>query len=98
MRIDKFTTLFQTALADAQSLAVGRDQQFIEPVHVMKVLLEQQNGTVFPLLQQAGVKIPVLLDALGQAIDALPVVKGAPGEVHVSRDLSAILALMDKYA
>lgn len=98
MRMDKFTTLFQTALGDAQSLAVGRDHQFIEPVHVMKALLEQPNGTVYPLVQQAGANLPVLLDGLDKAIDALPQVQGTPGEVHVSRELGQVLALMDKLA
>ena len=57
MRMDKFTTLFQTALADAQSLAVGKDNQFIEPVHVMKALLNQNQGSVRALLNQAGANI-----------------------------------------
>lgn len=98
MRMDKFTTLFQTALADAQSLAVGKDQQYIEPVHVMKVLLEQEHGTVAPLAQQAGVNMAMLVDELDKAIAGLPQVQGAAGEVHVSRELAPILTLMDKYA
>lgn len=98
MRMDKFTTMFQTALADAQSLAVGRDQQYIEPVHVLKALLEQQHGTVSPLLEQAGVNLPLLIDGLNKAIDALPEVQGTAGEVHVSPDLARVLTLMDKYA
>lgn len=98
MRMDKFTTMFQTALADAQSLAVGRDQQYIEPVHVMKVLTEQEHGTVAPLLQQSGANMAILIDELDKAIDALPQVQGAAGEVHVSRELAPILTLMDKYA
>lgn len=98
MRMDKFTTLFQNALGDAQSLAVGRDQQYIEPTHVMKALLNQEHGTIAPLLEQSGVKLPLLIDGLDKAIDALPQVEGTPGEVHVSRELAQILALMDKYA
>ncbi|WP_423062882.1 ATP-dependent chaperone ClpB [Candidiatus Paracoxiella cheracis] len=98
MRMDKFTTMFQTALADAQSMAVGRDQQYIEPVHVMKVLMEQEHGTVAPLLQQSGANMAILVDGLDKAIDALPQVQGAAGEVHVSRELAPILTLMDKYA
>lgn len=98
MRMDKFTTLFQTALADAQSLAVNRDQQFIEPVHVMKVLIEQTNGTVLPLLQQSGVNISIVSDELDKAIAALPQVQGTPGEVHISRELNQTLLLMDKAA
>jgi len=96
--MDKFTTMFQTALADAQSLAVGRDQQYIEPVHVMKTLLEQEHGTVAPLLQQSGANMALLIDELDKSIDALPQVQGAAGEVHVSRELAPILTLMDKYA
>ena len=98
MRMNKFTTLFQTALADAQSLAVGRDHQYIEPVHVLKTLAEQDQGTITPLLQQAGVNLSKLLDSVDKAIDRLPQVQGTPGEVHISRELSQILALMDKYA
>ncbi len=98
MRMDKFTTLFQSALADAQSMAVGRDHQYIEPTHVMKALLEQTNGSIAPLLQQTGINMPVLIDELEKALDALPQVQGAPGEVHISRELSAVLTLMDKYA
>ncbi len=98
MRMDKFTTMFQTALADAQSLAVGRDQQYIEPVHVMKVLLEQEHGTVAPVLQQSNVNLPLLIDGLDKAMDALPRVEGTAGEVHVSRELAQILTLMDKFA
>ena len=96
MRMDKFTTAFQTAIADAQSLAVGHDNQFIEPIHLMQSLLNQDNGTVMPLLAQAGVAVPVLQDELNKAIDGLPQVEGAAGEVHVSRDLSRLLNVMDK--
>lgn len=98
MRMDKFTRLFQTALADAQSLAVGRDQQFIEPAHVMKVLLEQEHGTIAPLLQQSGVNLLRLIDGLEKAIDNYPQVQGTNGEVHLSRELAQILTLMDKLA
>lgn len=98
MRMDKFTTLFQTALADTQSLVVGRDQQFIEPAHVMKVLLEQEHGTIAPLLQQSGVNLPWLIDGLEKAIDNYPQVQGTSGEVHLSRELAQILTLMDKLA
>lgn len=99
MRMDKFTTMFQNALADAQSMAVGLEQQQIEPEHLMKVLLEQSNGTILPLLHQAKVKMPILVDELDKAIDEIPQVQGGtPGQVHVSRDLSQMLALMDKAA
>ena len=98
MRMDKFTTLFQTALADAQSLAVGKDHQFIEPVHVMKALLEQNQGTIRPLLNQINADKSVLIDGLNKAIDNLPQVQGTLGDVHVSRNLGKILTLMDKYS
>lgn len=98
MRMDRFTTLFQTALADAQSLANGKDNQFIEPVHVMKVMLEQDNGSVAPLLLKAGINMNVLIDKLDQAIDGLPQVEGAAGEVHVSQDLGRVLTQCDKLA
>jgi ATP-dependent Clp protease ATP-binding subunit ClpB len=98
MRMDRFTTLFQTALADAQSLAVGNDNQFIEPVHVGKAMLNQEQGSVNPLLQQAGANMPKLIDGIETAISRLPQVEGAAGEVHISRDLSALLNVTDKLA
>ncbi|MBW5802382.1 ATP-dependent chaperone ClpB [Coxiella endosymbiont of Ornithodoros amblus] len=98
MRIDKFTTAFQTALADAQSLAVGRDHQFIEPAHVMKVLLEQTQGSVAPLLEQSKVNLSRLINGANKAIDRYPQVEGTGGEFHMSRELSKILTLMDKFA
>ena len=70
MRFDKLTSSFQQALADAQSLALGCDHAFIEPVHLMKALLEQDGGTVRPLLMQAGVSIEILTNKINQAIDA----------------------------
>ena len=98
MRMDKLTSKFQMALADAQSIAVGRDHQFIEPVHLMLALLDQQGGTVRPLLTQAGVNVNQLRAAVGQAIDRLPSVQGAEGDVHVSNDLNRLLNITDKLA
>ena len=98
MRMDKLTSKFQMALADAQSLAVGRDNQFIEPVHLMVALLDQQGGTVRPLLTKAGTNINLLRSKLGEAIDQLPRVEGAPGEVHLSNDLGKLLNVTDKLA
>jgi ATP-dependent Clp protease ATP-binding subunit ClpB len=98
MRQDKLTSTFQTALADAQSLAVGRDHQFIEPVHLLSAMLDQQGGTVRPLLDKAGVNLNVLRSRLAQALDRLPKVEGAPGEVHVSNDLGRLLNVTDKLA
>jgi ATP-dependent Clp protease ATP-binding subunit ClpB len=97
--MDKFTTLFQTALADAQSIALGRNQQYIESVHVMKALLNQSQGGVVPLLRQANVNLPVLIDAVDKAIDKLPTVQGGvPGDVHVSQELARLLNVMDQLA
>lgn len=98
MRMEKLTTKFQVALADAQSLAVGRDNQFIEPVHLMMSLLDQQGGTAHHLLTKAKVNVPVLRTELNAAIDSLPQVKGMPGEVHISNDLNRLLNVTDKLA
>jgi len=95
---DKFTSMFQSALSGAQSLALGRDHQFIEPVHLMLALLDQQGGSVRPLLDKAGANVNVLRSQLGEAIDRLPKVEGTGGEVHVSNDLSRLLNLSDKLA
>ncbi len=98
MRMDKFTTQFQNALGDAQSLVVNADQQFIEPVHVMKALLQQDGATVPALLQQTSVNMSVLMTELDKAIADLPQVQGTPGQVHISRELNQVLLVMDKAA
>ena len=98
MRMDKLTTKFQLALGDAQSLALGRDHQFIEPTHLMVALLDQEGGTVRHLLSRAGVKVDALRSQLGEAIDRAPRVEGSPGEVHVSNDLGRLLNVTDKLA
>ncbi len=98
MRMDKLTSKFQMAMADAQSLAVGRDSQFIEPAHLMLALLDQQGGSVRPLLDKAGVNVNRLRSQLGQAIDGFASVEGAGGEVHVSNDLGKLLNVTDKLA
>ncbi len=98
MRMDKLTTKFQQALADAQSLAVGKDNQFIEPLHLMVALLDQEGGTVRHLLKLAEVDVDRLRVELGEALDRLPKVSGAPGEVHVSNDLARLLNVTDKLA
>jgi ATP-dependent Clp protease ATP-binding subunit ClpB len=98
MRMDKLTTKFQLALADAQSLAVGRDHQYIEPVHLMMALLDQQGGTARSLLTQAGVNINQLRLQLMEALDRLPQVQGTGGEVHISNDLGKLLNITDKLA
>ncbi|MCG5525977.1 ATP-dependent chaperone ClpB [Ectothiorhodospira haloalkaliphila] len=96
--MDKFTSKFQTALADAQSLAVGRDHQMIEPVHLMIALLDQEGGSVRPLLSQAGVNVNLLRSQLGEALERQPQVEGAGGDVHISNDLGRLLNLCDKLA
>src|SRR3984957_20723080 len=98
MRMDKLTTKFQTALADAQSLAVGRDHQFIEPVHLLLAMLLQEGSSAHHLLSQAGVKIPQLRLKIDELLDRLPQVQGTPGEVHISNDLSRLLNVADKLA
>lgn len=98
MRMDKLTSKFQAALADAQSLALGRDHQFIEAVHVMSALLDQEGSTVRPLLIQAGADVPQLQQALGAALERLPVVEGVGGDVQISAELSRVLNLTDKLA
>jgi len=98
MRMDKLTSKFQMALADAQSLAVGRDHQFIEPLHLMVALLDQQGGSVRHLLDKAGTNVNLLRSQLGEALDRLPKVEGSPGEVHISNDLGRVLNVTDKLA
>ena len=98
MRMDKLTARFQQALAEAQSLAVGRDNQFIEPVHLMLALLNQEGGTARPLLEKAGANVTRLRSELMAAIDRLPRVEGAAGEVHVSNELGRLLNVVDKLA
>ncbi|MGD8526950.1 MAG: ATP-dependent chaperone ClpB [Thioalkalispiraceae bacterium] len=96
--MDKLTSKFQVAIADAQSLAVGRDHQFIEPVHLMSALLDQDGGTVHHLLTQAGVNVNLLRSQLGEALERLPQIENATGDVHLSNDLSRLLNLTDKLA
>ncbi|HGG60420.1 MAG TPA: AAA family ATPase, partial [Gammaproteobacteria bacterium] len=98
MRMDKLTNKFQLALQDAQSLAIGRDHQMIEPTHVLTALLDQEGGTVRPLLSKAGVNVNLLSSHLSEALDRHPQVKGVPGEVHISRDLERVLNQTDKLA
>jgi len=96
MRMDKLTSKFQMALADAQSLALGRDNGFIEPEHLMKALLDQQGGSCRPLLSKAGVNLSQLRTLIDQALERLPKVSGTGGEIHISNALVRILNLTDK--
>ncbi len=98
MRMDKLTSRFQQALADAQSLALGRDHQFMEPAHVMLALLDGAGGGVRPLLMKAGADVNKLRSGLLALLDGLPKVEGTPGEIHVSNDLNRILNVTDKLA
>jgi ATP-dependent Clp protease ATP-binding subunit ClpB len=98
MRLDKLTSKFQMALAEAQSQALGRDHQFIEPFHLMVALLDQQGGSVRGLLTKAGVNVNLLRSQLGEALDRLPRVEGSGGEVHVGNDLGKLLNITDKLA
>ncbi|MGY0560199.1 MULTISPECIES: ATP-dependent chaperone ClpB [unclassified Luteimonas] len=98
MRMDKLTTRFQQALADAQSLAVGRDHNLIEPAHLLAALIDQQGGGTRPLLSQAGVNVPLLRERLGEILDRLPTVSGQAGSVAVGNDLGRLLNVTDKLA
>ncbi|MDR2240013.1 MAG: ATP-dependent chaperone ClpB [Zoogloeaceae bacterium] len=98
MRFDQCTTKFQQALADAQSIAVGGDQQFIEPGHLLLALLRQEDGGTASLLQRAGVNVPPLKAALEKTLARLPKVEGGGGEVQIGRDLTNLLNLTDKAA
>ncbi len=98
MRIDKLTTKFQQALADAQSIAVGRDAGYIEPQHLLLALLQQEDGSAGSLLQRAGVNVPALSQGLKAAVERMPKVEGTGGEINVSRELSNLLNLTDKEA
>ncbi|MGE5385561.1 MAG: ATP-dependent chaperone ClpB [Betaproteobacteria bacterium] len=98
MRLDKLTTKFQQALGDAQSLAIGHDNQMIEPQHLLLALIEQDDGGTSSLLARAGVNVPALKTDLDKAIDRLPQVQGHGGEVQIGRDLTNLLNLTDKEA
>lgn len=98
MNIEKFTTKFQQAIAEAQSLAIGKDNQFIEPVHLLSALLNQQDGSVAPILTASGVNVAILRNELNNELAKLPQVSGNGGDVQLSRQLLNILNLCDKLA
>ena len=98
MRFDKLTTPFQSAIQEAQSLAVGNDNPYIEPLHVLAALINQDDGSARAILQRAGARVPALLTGIQQALDRLPKVEGHGGEVSISRDLDKIFNLTDKAA
>ncbi len=98
MRMDKLTNQLQLALADAQSLALGKDHNFIEPVHLLAALLQQQGGSTRPLLQKVGANVAGLAEGVNKAVEGLPRVSGNAGDVHVSNELTRILNVSDKLA
>ena len=97
MRMDKFTSRLQSALSDAQSLAIGRDHQFIEPLHLMIALVDQDGGGTRHLLAQAGIKVHQLRSQLDEAVDRLPKVEGSDGDVQLSNELIRLLNVSDKF-
>ncbi|MCF7964244.1 MAG: ATP-dependent chaperone ClpB [Methylobacter tundripaludum] len=98
MRMDKLTSMFQSALADAQSMALGKDHQFIEPIHVMLALLDQHGGSIRPLLTHMGINTQLLRTDLLRELDRLATVSGSGGDVQISNELSRLLNLTDKLA
>ena len=98
MNIEKFTTKFQQALSEAQSLALGKDNQFIEPVHLLTALLNQQDGSIAPILTTSGVNVVLLRNELNAELNKLPQVSGNGGDVQISRQLLNLLNLCDKLA
>ncbi len=98
MRMDKLTNQLQQVLADAQSLAVGRDHAFIEPVHVLSAMLSQHAGSIRPLLQQCQADLQRLTSVVQDSLGSLPTVSGSAGDVHISQDTSRLLNRADKLA
>ena len=96
MRIDRLTSKLQLALSDAQSLAVGMDHAAIEPLHLMQSLLEQQGGSIKPLLMQVGFDINSLRKALSKELDHLPKIQSPTGDVNLSQDLARLLNQADR--
>ena len=96
MRMDRLTNQLQMALSDAQSMALGKDHNFIDVVHLLLALLEQKNSSVRPLLSQAGANINDLSQALQHELGQLPTVAGTAGDIHMSNDLGRVLNLADK--
>ena len=97
-RSDKLTSKLQTALADAQSLAVGRDHNFIEPVHLMQALMDQEGSSIKPLLKQSGAEPSRIRQAVAREIENLPEVQGSAGDVSMSNDMGRLFNIADKLA
>ncbi|MEX2327740.1 MAG: Clp protease N-terminal domain-containing protein, partial [Pseudomonadales bacterium] len=98
MRIDRFTSRLQEALSDAQSIAVGKDHNYITPAHLVQALLQQQGGSTRPLLSQMGVDVGKFGEELEHLVTSLPVVKDNYGDVQMSPELGRLLNLADKLA
>ena len=98
MRIDRLTSKLQLALSDAQSLAVGLDHPAIEPAHLMQALLEQQGGSIKPLLMQVGFDVNSLRKELTKELDQLPKIQNPTGDVNMSQDLARLLNQADRLA
>jgi len=98
MRMERLTSKFQEAIGDAQSLAVGRDHQFIEPVHLILALLDQQGGSIRPLFTHAGINISLLRSKLNELLDRQSSVEGSDGDLHLSNALGKLLNVTDKLA
>ena len=98
MRMEKLTSQFQNALGDAQSLALGRDHQFIEPLHLLIALIDQQGGAVRPLLLHAEVGVDRLRSELGKQLETMATIADAGGDVQISQSLARCLNLADKFA
>ncbi|EGQ8028324.1 ATP-dependent chaperone ClpB [Vibrio vulnificus] len=98
MRLDRFTSKFQIAISDAQSLALGRDHQYIEPVHLMVALLDQNGSPIRPLLTILNVDVTHLRSKLSEMLDRLPKVSGIGGDVQLSSAMGAMFNLCDKIA
>ena len=98
MRMDKLTSKFQLAIADAQSLAIGRDHQFIEPLHLMAAMLNQEGGSIGLLLNQSDINLNILRSRVSQKLDKMPQVEGSDGDIHISNDMGRILNRCDKLA
>ena len=98
MRLDRFTSKFQIAISDAQSLALGRDHQYIEPVHLMVALLDQNGSPIRPLLTMLDVDVSHLRSKLSEMLDRLPKVSGIGGDVQLSSSMGTVFNLCDKVA
>jgi ATP-dependent Clp protease ATP-binding subunit ClpB len=98
MRLDRLTTKFQQAIADAQSVALGRDHQYIEPIHILQALLNQENSTVVAVLNHNHISVPELRSKISRELEKVPTVTGVGGDIQISRDTATALNLCDKLA